>query len=173
MKKLMISIGGGALLALVVGATAFAAAPQQVRAAGDAIADLLGLTRAQVQDMRQDGRSLADIAATRDVSADTLVDALTARWTERIQARVAAGALTAEEADALMAQVETRARAMVQSTEPGGMAGAAVGAGKGANGTGANGAGYGTGSGGNADGAPYGDGDGDCDGTGPHGPAGR
>jgi lambda repressor-like predicted transcriptional regulator len=144
MKKFMLSFGGAALVALMIAATAMAAGPmggqgrQQGQgpggadgAAGTMIPAMLGLTPAEVQALRQDGLSLAQIADREDVDPQALVDALRARWTARIEARVEAGALTADEATALKAQVELRARDMVYKTTIGGMRGAAVGAGGG------------------------------------------
>jgi len=144
MKKLMLSFGGAALVALMIAATAMAAGPmggqgrQQGQgpggsdgAAGTMLPAMLGLTPAEVQDLRQDGLSLAQIADREDVDPESLVDALRARWTARIEARLEAGALTGDEATALKAQVELRARDMVYRTTIGGMRGAAVGAGYG------------------------------------------
>jgi prolyl-tRNA editing enzyme YbaK/EbsC (Cys-tRNA(Pro) deacylase) len=124
------------------------------------------LTQAQVQALRHDGQSLAQIAVKQKVDPQRLIDALVARWTSRIDVRVTNGALTADAATKLKAEVQTQARSMVNQVTLGGMQGAAVGAGprngagRGAgmaNGTGARGVGAGTGT---------------CDGTGPNG-AGR
>ena len=52
---------------------------------------------AEVQALRHDGLSLAQIAEKKKVDPQKLVDALAARWTSRIDARVANGALTADE----------------------------------------------------------------------------
>lgn len=154
MKKLILSIGGAAIVVLAMAATVFAGGPmgggQGPAAGGAVVGDVLGLTPDQVRDLRQDGLSLAQIAERQKVDAQKLVDALVARWTERIQARVDAGALTTDEAAQLRTQVQTRATDMVQKTTLGGMQGAAVGAGPRA-GAGRMGAGAGTGT---------------CDGTG-------
>ena len=93
------------------------------------VAALLGLTDAQVMAFRQQGLSLAQIAEQQKVDPQTLVDALAATWTIRIDARVAAGALTADQAKTLKANVADQAKAMVHQTALGGMRGAAVGAG--------------------------------------------
>jgi hypothetical protein len=158
MKKLILSIGGATMVGLVMAAGAMAAGPTSSpgpangngAGAGTVIPSIVGLTQAQVQELRQSGKSLAQIAEQQKVDPQKLVDALEARWTERIDARVAAGALTASEATALKAQVELRARDMVNKTTLGGMQGAAVGAGNGAgngmgNGMGRHGAGAGNG----------------------------
>ena len=94
---------------------------------------------------RQQGMSLAQIAEQQKVDPQVLIDALAAQWSVRIDARVAAGALTADQAAALKAEVAVRAKAMVNQVTPGGMRGAAVGAGP--NGAGPNGAARGMGAG--------------------------
>ncbi len=150
--------------ALAVVATVAAAGPRN--GSGQAAADALNLTREQVMDLRHDGLSLGQIAEQQGVPASSVVDALAARWTERIQVRAENGALTDEQATALQAQVRARAEATVGQTDLGGMQGAAVGAGP------ANGAGTGVGGGVGPGPRGSGDGTGECDGTGPHG-AGR
>lgn len=155
MKKAILSLGSATLAILVLAGSVAAAGPHGAQAreqaqTRDTIPAILGLTQAQVQELRQDGLSLAQIAQRQKVDPQKLVDALMARWTTRIEARVANGALTAAQAAQLTTQLETQARDMVYKTTPGGMRGAAVGAGqgwRGGNGTGqgARGAGQGTG----------------------------
>jgi lambda repressor-like predicted transcriptional regulator len=131
--------------------------PAQVRDR-DTIPAVLGLTQAQVRELRHDGLSLAQIAARQKVDPQKLVDALVAQWTVRIEARVANGGLTAAEATTLKTQLAATAKAMVERTALGGMQGAAVGAGRGQ--MGGNGAGFGGGNG---------PGNGICDGSGRQG----
>ncbi len=166
-RKLSLATVVAGLGALAIAATVAAAGPQN--GGGLAAAEALNLTRDQVMEMRHDGLSLAQIAEQQGVAVSRVVDALVARWTERIEARVENGALTQDEATALTEQVRERAEAMVQQTAAGGMQGAAVGAGP-ANGAGNGSAGNGVGGG--VGPGPRGDGDGtgECDGTGPHGP---
>jgi len=136
MKKLILSSAVAGLAILTLVATVAAADPtptptparDQVRA-GDVIPAILGLTQQQIIDLRHDGLSLAQIAERQKVDPQKLVDALVARWTERIEARLANGALTSTQAAQLRTQVELRARDMVHKTALGGMRGAAVGAG--------------------------------------------
>jgi hypothetical protein len=169
MRRIHLAIGGATLLAAVFAATVAAAEPTPSQSpsseAGTTLTGILGLTQAEIAGMRQDGLSLADIAEKQDVDPERLVNALVARWTERIAFRAANGALTADEATTLRAQLETRARDLVQRTTLGGMQGAAVGAGR----TGAGGGGLGMGLGPRGSGA----GTGVCDGTGPHGRGSR
>lgn len=166
MKKVIAALGGGLLGSLLLVATVAAADPTSTPSPsatpatrGVAVASVLGLTQAQIQELRHDGLSLAQIATQQKVEIQKVVDALVARWRERIADRLENGAITSAEAATLQSQLTTQAQTMVNKTTLGGMQGAAVGAGR------ANGGGNGTGAG-------TGTGTGTCDGTGPHG-AGR
>jgi hypothetical protein len=170
-KKRFALAGVAAMLgALALAATAAAGGPMNGQGAAQPAADALKLTRDQVMELRQDGLSLAQIAEQQGVSTSGVVDALAARWTERIALRAENGALSEEQAAALQEQVREHAEAMVQQTDMSGMHGAAIGAGP-ANPNGAA-AGDGVGSGVGPGPRGTGDGTGECDGTGPHG-AGR
>jgi hypothetical protein len=79
--------------------------------------------------LRQQGMSLARIAEQQNVDPQKVADALAAQWSARIDVRVAAGALTADQAKTLKDSVAVRAKAMVYQVTLGGMRGAAVGAG--------------------------------------------
>lgn len=180
MRRFAISLSVAALAVLTVVATVAAASPSpapaqdQVRTR-DTIPVLFGLTQAEIMELRQSGMTLAQIAARQDVGEQTVIDALVGRWAARIEAREAFGAIGAVEALQLKEQLALRAKAMVNQATPGGMQGAAVGAGRGtagdgtraANGTGTGG-GYmgGRGAGGNGAGGNAGAGNGTCDGTG-------
>ncbi len=132
MKKQILTLAGAGFVSLVFAATVAAADPTPTPTrvqARDTIPAVLGMTQAEVQALRHDGSSLAKIAEQKKIDPQKLVDALAARWTARIDARVANGALTAAEATALNAQVQTQAKSMVNKTTLGGMQGAAVGAG--------------------------------------------
>ena len=110
-------------------ATAAPAAAQGPANSTGSIADILGLTSVQVMELRQQGLSLAQIAERQDVDPQRLVDFLVAQWSVRIEARLAAGAITADQATTLKANLAVQAKAMVNQATPGGMRGAAVGAG--------------------------------------------
>lgn len=135
MRQILIATGAAALIALMAVASVAAAGPAgragapAVGARTDVVAPILKLTQAQVQELRQDGLSLAQIAERQKVAPQKLIDALVAQWTTRIEARVQAGSLTADQATALRTQLATRAKDMVYRTTLGGMQGAAVGAG--------------------------------------------
>jgi hypothetical protein len=110
-------------------ATTPAPAATTTPASAGMLAAILGLTDAQVHDLRLQGKSLADIARQQGVDPQKLIDALAAVWGSRIDARLAAGAITADQAATLKADVKSQAGAMVNQVTPGGMGGAAVGAG--------------------------------------------
>ena len=184
MKKLVLSLGGALAVALVVVAGVAAAGPGPgangagpgagQAPGGDVVATILKLSEQEIADLRADGLSLAQIAEKQGVDPQKVIDALVVQWSVRVDARVANGALTAAEAATLKADLAVRAKAMVYQATPGGMQGAAVGAGPGAMGRGqgrmtGDGLGLGQGRGsGPANGARLGDGS--CDGAGPHGP---
>jgi len=177
MNKIIVVLGGASLAILMLVGTVAAAGPSPSPSPAvdqardrDALPLLLGLTHDQVMDLRRDGLSLAQIAERQKVDPQKLVDALKAEWTERIDARVASGVITATQATQLKTQLDEQARAMVARTTMGGMRGAAVGAGPGAGHMGADGAGgFGAGHMGAGAGrmgaAGMGMGSGDCDGT--------
>ncbi len=170
MKKLILSLGIASLAILALVATVAAVGPRsgpagdQVRERDrDATPAVLGLTQAQVMELRQDGLSLAQIAERQNVDPQAVVAAMQDQWTTRIEARVANGAITASEANQLKSQVELQARNKVNTTTMSRMQGAAVGAGP------MDGAGTGAGRGpiGAGTGARgTGPGTGTCDGTG-------
>jgi hypothetical protein len=170
MFKQILGAAGAGLASLVFAATVVAAGPTPSPSATtqtrDTVPAVLGLTQAQAQALRHDGQSLAQIAEKQKVDPQRLIDALVARWTSRIDVRVTNGALTADEATKLKAEVQTQATSMVNQVTLGGMQGAAVGAGP------QNGAGRGAGMANGTGPRGMGTGTGTCDGTGPNG-AGR
>lgn len=178
MRRMILSLGGATMAALLIVGVALAAGPRS-GPAGDQVRDrdrdtiqtVLGLTQAQILELRQDGLTLAQIAERQKVDPQKLVDALAARWTERITVRLDNGAITAERAAELRAQVQTQARNMVYKTTLGGMRGDAVGAGPQAGPMNGTGNGPGTGNGNGPQGAGPGArglGNGICDGSGPN-----
>jgi hypothetical protein len=179
MRRLILATGTAALLAIAVVATVAAAGPmgrtggmgagagatERASVQADVVAGILGLTREAINDLRHEGLSLAQIAEKQKVDPQKIVDALTAQWTVRIEARVQNGALTTAQATALKVQLATRAKDMVYRTTIGGMQGAAVGAGP-ANARVRSGAGTSGDAGAGMGGRGRGAGNGTCDGTG-------
>ena len=143
MKSLAIPIAGAGLVLLLAAGAVAAASPAPIAPAATTapaatpapatstgmIAAILGLTDAQVMELRRQGMSLAQIAEQQKVDPQRLVDALAAQWSARIDVRLAAGALTADQATTLKANVAVLAKGMVYQVTMGGMRGAAVGAG--------------------------------------------
>ena len=148
MKKLLLPLVGGATALLLAAAVVAAAEPTPAPAAtptptttpytwhmGPPVAangaadDILGLTQTEIMTLRQSGLSLAQIAEQQKVDPQKLIDALVAQWGARIDARVAVGAITADQATTLKANLAVQAKAMVYQVALGGMRGAAVGAG--------------------------------------------
>jgi len=168
MRRIAISLSIAALAILTVVAAVSAASPaptpaqDQVRTR-DTLPVLLGLTQAEIMELRHDGLTLAQIAERQKVDPQKLIDALVAQWSARIDVRLAAGALTADQAVALKANLAVQAKGMVNQETLGGMRGAAVGAGRGMGG----GRGMGAGIGGGRMGGMHGAGDGTCPGIGP------
>ncbi|MFA5317394.1 MAG: hypothetical protein WC369_08240 [Dehalococcoidales bacterium] len=126
-RWLVISLGLAALLVFSLGAVVLADDP--VEGEGDvttgycgqgwganygfggsgfqAVGELLSLTTQEIQELRHDGQSLADIAATQGVSEDELVAALIAERQAALGEKVAAGTITQEQADQML-QVMTQ-----------------------------------------------------------------
>lgn len=83
------------------------------------IAELLGLTPEDIEAKRESGQSLAQIASDKGVSEAKLVEALVATRKSALDARVKAGTLTQAQADAALAQMQSRAQESIQRTETG------------------------------------------------------
>ncbi len=109
------------------------------------LSGILGISQSELAQLRAQGQTLAQVAESRGIDPQRLIEALVAQWGARIDARAAAGALTADQAAALKANLQVEAKAMVNQATPGGMRGGAVGAGPGA--MGGRGPGNGTGGG--------------------------
>ena len=120
-KIFVIAASVAIILALSIGGVAAAAGPNNTcnnsaecgQQAGfgqgvcsEAISDLLGLTTSEIQAMRLEGKSLVQIAATKGVNQQKLVDAVMAERKVNIQERVNAGTLTQEEANIMLQQME-------------------------------------------------------------------
>ncbi|MEO1059272.1 MAG: hypothetical protein AAFY28_20395, partial [Actinomycetota bacterium] len=85
----------------------------------DEVASILGLTNTELRAERQEGASLAAIAADQGVEVQALVDAIVEDKAERLAEKVAAGELTQEEADEKLARAEARAEDRVNGTPDG------------------------------------------------------
>ncbi len=83
------------------------------------VTDLLGLTADQIRTLRAEGKSLAEIAATKGVSEDALVAAILKAHQDAVNAAVTAGRITQAQAELVLENMELRIRAMVTSSSIG------------------------------------------------------
>jgi uncharacterized protein YidB (DUF937 family) len=88
----------------------------------DTVSSALGMTPAELRTELRAGHSVAEIAAARGVDMATVKQAITARLRERLDAAVAAGRLTQQQADARFAQIEQRLDQWLTATPPQGRA---------------------------------------------------
>lgn len=171
-KRNVIALVGAALvMGLVTGtvATGFAATSKPATTAGsaaaacglrlggamrdaggrlsDVVAKLTGLDADDVQASRTAGESFADIADAKGVSADAVVDEALKVREGVLAERVQSGAITQEQADAALAQMETRLTDRVNSTDAGCTGNGGMGGGRGGRGMGGGGCGMGGGAG--------------------------
>ena len=81
----------------------------------DAAATAIGITAEELRTELQAGKSIADIAKSRNVSVDVVIDALVADMKAHLDEEVASGEHTQEEATAKLAEFETRVTEMVNT----------------------------------------------------------
>ena len=98
------------------GAPEWAGIPEEV-------ATLLGMTTEQIQAERQTGKSLAQIAAAKDVSAGKLVETILAAKKADLAPLVTAGKLTQTQADTMIERMGAQVKVMVERTTVGPMNG--------------------------------------------------
>ena len=84
----------------------------------ETVAEALGMTTAELRAALAGDTSIADVAAERDVEVQTVIDALVAEKKTHLDARVAAGNLTQEEADEKLAKFTERVAAFVNGDAP-------------------------------------------------------
>ncbi len=94
----------------------------------DVISKLLGMTADQIRTLRQEGKSLVQIAATKNVTEKQLVDAINAYKKTAVQNRVTAGTLTQDQANLILQQMQQQTTQAVNRTTTGPM-GAGAGCG--------------------------------------------
>jgi hypothetical protein len=85
-----------------------------------AAAKALGMTEADVTTAVQGGQTLAQIAATKGVAVDTLINAMVAAETTEINDAVKAGTMTQAQADQRLADLKAHETAEVNGTFVGG-----------------------------------------------------
>jgi Spy/CpxP family protein refolding chaperone len=85
----------------------------------DEVAKVLGMTSDQIRDLRQDGESLVQIAATKNVKEQELVGAIMALKKAEVQDRVAAGTITQDQADLMLQRMQENTSQAVNRTSTG------------------------------------------------------
>lgn len=84
----------------------------------DAAAEAIGITDDELRTALRSGSSIAEVAAANDVEVQSMIDALVAAATERIDEAVADGRIDAERAEALKADLVERITARVNGEGP-------------------------------------------------------
>ena len=85
----------------------------------DEVEAILGLTQTQLHDLRVQGKSLAQIAADKGISRDSLIQKLLDARKAELAKAVAAEQLTQPQADAMLQRMTTMIGAMVDRTTTG------------------------------------------------------
>lgn len=83
------------------------------------VASYLGITESALRTELEAGRSLADVAKANGKSVDGLVSLLVADATKKVDAAVAAGRLTSEQAASIKGTLTQRMTELVNGTRPG------------------------------------------------------
>jgi hypothetical protein len=102
----------------------------------DTITKLLGMTAQQIQEQRQAGKSLVQIAATKNISEDALINAVLADRKADLQKLVDAKTLTQDQANQKLEFMKTQIKQMVERTTIGPPANRGMMGGFGGNGNG-------------------------------------
>ena len=84
-----------------------------------AVLDLLGMTQDQVKELRQSEQSLVQIAATKNITEETLINTILAEKQAEVRALVTAGTITQAQADLQLAQMQERIKLAVNRTTVG------------------------------------------------------
>jgi hypothetical protein len=82
----------------------------------DEVTTLLGMTDEEIQVERQAGKSLAQIAAAKNVSEDALVSAMVSARKAALDKLVDAGKLTQAQADFMLQNMTSQTKTMVERT---------------------------------------------------------
>jgi lambda repressor-like predicted transcriptional regulator len=78
------------------------------------VAEKLGMTVEELTAALKDGKSVANLATEKGVALDTIVEALLAPRREALATKVAEGKLTQEQADTMLAQMQTNITTRLQ-----------------------------------------------------------
>lgn len=102
-----------------------------------AAATALGMTQADLQTQLQSGKTLAQVATSKGVAVQKVIDALVADEQAELAAAVTAGRLTQAQADQMKTTITQRVTDMVNGTRPAGVPGPGRHGGQGGRGPGA------------------------------------
>jgi hypothetical protein len=108
-RIILVSVALAMVLAVVFSAVAFAGNGYNGNGTGSCdatVSELLGLTPEQVCDLREEGKSLVQIATDNGVTEEQLVAKIMETKKADLDARVANGTLTQERADVMLQQME-------------------------------------------------------------------
>jgi polyhydroxyalkanoate synthesis regulator phasin len=87
-------------------------------ARSEVLAQALGMSTDDLRTAVESGKTIAQVAADQNVDVQVVIDALTAEATTHIAEKVANGEMTQAEADAKLAELETRITDMVNNPRP-------------------------------------------------------
>ncbi|MFC2060401.1 hypothetical protein ACFLTZ_04850 [Chloroflexota bacterium] len=137
LKLLGLAVGVVAIMALTLGGAVFADTSEetdvQTYCAGygwhgghgegafcsETVSQLLGFAPEDLCELRQEGKSLAEIASEQGVTLGELVEAIMAEKTAAVQARIDNGTLTQEQADLIIQRMAERTELAVNRTTTG------------------------------------------------------
>lgn len=83
----------------------------------EAAAEAIGIEEVDLKAALENGDTIADVAVANGVEVDAVVDAMVDAKSERIDAKVTSGRITAEEAAEKLAELETRTANRVNGVE--------------------------------------------------------
>lgn len=86
----------------------------------DAAAEALGVSADELRTALQDGSTIAEVAASKGVDVQVVIDAIVADMSAHVDEHLADGDITQEQADARKADAVERATAMVNGERPDG-----------------------------------------------------
>jgi polyhydroxyalkanoate synthesis regulator phasin len=84
----------------------------------EVLAQALGMSTDDLRTAVESGKTIAQVAADQGVDVQVVIDALIAEKTNHIADEVSSGEITQEEADAKLAELETRVTDMVNNPRP-------------------------------------------------------
>ncbi|MFC1991303.1 hypothetical protein ACFLVC_01005 [Chloroflexota bacterium] len=134
LKLLGLAAGVVAIMALTLGGTVSADAPDETdtqsycagygfhgegAVCSETVSELLGFTPEELCELRQEGKSLAEIAAEQGITVDDLTSAIMVEKTAAVQARVDEGTLTQEQADLMIQRMAEQTELAVNRTTTG------------------------------------------------------